>query len=102
MESLIERFPEKMLSIIYNSLKTCIDNNWGNIDNSTLLNFISIISILPKSCKKSMSSYLTEFPIISILQFVHGAQNNKIKEKFPALISGWLDIFTNDQLAQLI
>lgn len=72
-----------------------MENNWSNIDSSTLINFLSIVSILPKSCRKAHFNYLSQFPIISVLQFVHGASVMKIKEKFPSIICGWLDIFTN-------
>lgn len=79
VEALIERFTEKILSNSYAMLSTCIENQWGNVDESTLINFLSILSILPKSCRKNQLTNLTQFPIISVLQFAHGSANIKIK-----------------------
>ena len=73
---------------------------------STQIDFLSVIAILPKSCKKAHQEYLFQFPILDILGYVHQSSSaegrDRLREKFPALITGWLDIFTNDQINQLI
>lgn len=60
-------------------LSTCIDNKWGNVDEATLVNFLSILSILPKSCRRNQITNLSQFPIVSVLQFAHSSANDKIK-----------------------
>lgn len=68
-----------MLSNNYAMLSTCIENKWGNVDEPTLVNFLSILSILPKSCRRNQITNLSQFPIIEVLQFAHSSSNIKIK-----------------------
>jgi hypothetical protein len=72
------------------------------LPSQTQVNFLSILAILPNSCKRTYLPSLLQFPIIDILQHIHSSSCGGIKEKFPILVNGWLDIFTNEQIGQLV
>lgn len=68
-----------MLELIYSLINNCIENNWTNIDDLTIANFLSIIAVLPKSCKRNQMNDLAKFPIITVLQYAHGSASIKTR-----------------------
>ena len=113
IEALLERFTEMMLKLIYNLIQECIKNNFTNIDVQTKINLCTVISIIPKCCRKQVykEEYLGHFPILEILGHIHNEGSNgnlnkrtlnRLREKFPAIISGWIDIFSNERINQLL
>jgi hypothetical protein len=58
------------------------------------------LALLPRTAKKNTIHTLNDIPIVDILGFMY--QNSVFKNKIPALIAGWFDYFTNEQLIELI
>lgn len=96
----MERFTAFTIDLIFRLIANCMSNNWSNLDIQTQVNLFSALSVLPKTCKKEQLNTLYDFPIIDILYYVHN--HELLREKFPHLISGWLEIFTNEQIGSLI
>lgn len=83
-------------------LQSCLESGFSSVSDQTLSSFLSILAIIPKSCRRTQLANLSQFPILQVLQLAHTSPSLKIKAKFPAIVSGWLDIFNNEQVQQLV
>jgi hypothetical protein len=58
-----------------------------------------VVAILPASCKKGQNNTLSDFPVLPILELIY--KTPALKLRFAPIVAGWMDSFSNDQIASL-
>lgn len=64
------------------------------------MNLFAVLAILPKSIKQNRVAELYEIPILDILNVIH--TNHRLAIRFPVIVSGWVEAFTDEQINSLI
>ena len=62
--------------------------NWTTLDQKTTSNLLSVVAVLPYSCKRQISSTNNPFPILEVLEFIF--KNPLFKVKFAPIVASWL------------
>jgi hypothetical protein len=99
LEGLLDRFTAQTHRLITGLVRSSLQDNWSSLDAGSTGNLLSVVALLPGTCRRGDRSGLQEVPVLEVLQFIYGRP--VFRGKFAGIVSGWLEAFSNEQLDSL-